>query len=189
MESSDSKKIAITGDPGSGKTTFARSVARIMHCELVTTGNIFRELAAKKGISITDLNRLAEKQKEIDYEVDNYLKSLNDDPSRYVLDSRMAWYFVKDAFKVRLYVDPAVAVRRILLDKAELREKYGSYEEAQKDIEARKQSEIKRYHDLYKVDISDNANFDLVIDTSNKTIEETTQEFLKHWKALEAEGM
>ena len=42
-------RITITGDPGSGKSTFARTVAALTGYELITTGNIFRRLAAEKA--------------------------------------------------------------------------------------------------------------------------------------------
>ena len=170
-------RIAISGDPGSGKTTFAREVARQTGFELITTGNIFRELANEKGVSITELNKMAETQKEIDYKVDDYLVSLNDKAGNYVLDSRMAWHFVKDAFKIRLTVRPEVAVDRVFSDKDEMREKYNSLEEAKDEIKARRDSEIKRYLDLYNVDIGDAGNFDLLIDTSDKSLEDTMSEF------------
>ena len=62
-------RITITGDPGSGKTTFARNVSARTGYRLITTGNMFRALAMKKGISVAALNELAEKQEQIDREV------------------------------------------------------------------------------------------------------------------------
>lgn len=175
-------RIAISGDPGSGKTTFAREVAKQTGYELITTGNIFRKLAQEKGVSITELNKMAETQKEIDYKVDHFLQGLNVQPGDYVLDSRMAWHFVKGAFKIRLTVKPEVAVDRVFSDDAEMREKYKSLEEAKNEIRARRDSEIKRYRDLYDVDIGDPENFDLLIDTSEKSLEETMSAFWAAYK-------
>ena len=79
-------RITVTGDPGSGKSTFARTVADRTGYRLITTGQIFRSLAAGRGISLTELNELAEQQAEIDHEVDNYLKSLNNTAENLVLD-------------------------------------------------------------------------------------------------------
>ena len=115
-------RITVTGDPGSGKSTFARAVAGQTGYRLITTGQIFRSLAAGRSISLTELNELAERQAGIDHEVDNYLKSLNDTAENLVLDSRMAWFFVRDCLEIRLTVDPDVAVRRIFRDTTELRE-------------------------------------------------------------------
>lgn len=179
MNKRKDQRIAISGDPGSGKTTFARKVSEETGFELITTGNIFRELAKEKSVSITELNIMAEDQKEIDYKVDHFLKGLNVQPGDYVLDSRMAWHFVEGAFKIRLTVHPEIAVERVFADKNEMREKYCTEVQAKEEIKERRKSEIKRYQDLYGVDIGDPANFDLVIDTSNKSLDEIMGEFHK----------
>jgi len=179
-------RITITGDPGSGKSTFARTVAEKTGYQLITTGNIFRKLAAEKGISLTALNELAEKQAEIDAVVDDYLKSLNGHPGNLVLDSRMGWYFIKNALKIRLTVDPEVAVARIFQDKAHLREKFATIGEAMQEVERRRASEISRYKSLYGVDIGDTSNFDLVINTSHKAPKDVTAEFEKVFKEYKA---
>lgn len=170
-------RITITGDPGSGKSTFARTVAGLTGFRLITTGNIFRELAEAKGISLAALNELAETQAEIDRQVDDYLKSLNDGTEDIVLDSRMAWHFVKSSLKIRLTVAPDVAVARIFRDDAVLREKFKDLDEATDEVNRRRNSEIARYKSLYGVDIGDPANFDLVIDTSTKGPKDVTSAF------------
>ena len=178
------KRISITGDPGSGKSTFAKSVASYTGYEMVTTGNIFRKLAAERGVSITRLNEMAEMQKELDAKVDDYLVSLNETDNPLVLDSRMAWHFVKDTFKVRLTVDPDEAVKRIFSDDTpeEFREKFASMDEAMEEVKKRKQSEIRRYQKLYGVNIGDDSNFDLVINTSHTTKQETLDLFKKAYE-------
>lgn len=176
-------RISVTGDPGSGKSTFARAVSARTGFRLITTGNIFRELAAQMGISLTDLNERAERQAEIDAKVDDFLKSLNDTRENMVLDSRMAWHFVSDSLKIRLAVDPEVAAERIFRDDAALREKFTSIEQARDEVHRRKVSEVLRYKTLYGVDISDKSNFDLVINTSHKAPQDITEAFEKAFDA------
>jgi cytidylate kinase len=170
-------RISITGDPGSGKSTFARTVSERTGFKLITTGNIFRQMAEELGISLADLNERAERQAEIDAKVDDFLLSLNDTTEDMVLDSRMAWHFVKKTLKIRLTVDPDVAVARIFRDTADLREKFSSMDQAIDEVSRRKKSEINRYQMLYGVDISDEKNFDLVINTSHKAPEDITDAF------------
>lgn len=173
-------RITITGDPGSGKTTFARNVAERTGYRLITTGNMFRELARKKGISLAALNELAETQQEIDHEVDEYIKALNDAQEHLVLDSRMAWHFLQDSMKVRLTVDLDAAVERIFKDEERARswdDKFPDLQTAMNEVERRKQSEIVRYQVLYNVNIGDDSNFDLVINTSQKSQDEVMAEF------------
>lgn len=179
-------RITITGDPGSGKSTFARTVAESTGFRLITTGNIFRTLAEAKGISLTALNELAETKAEIDRQVDDYLLSLNDNAEHLVLDSRMAWHFIRKSLKIRLTVEPQIAVNRIFRDDADLREKFATLEEATDEVERRRRSEIARYKSLYGVDIGDPANFDLVIDTSHKAPKDITEAFLRAFDAYKA---
>jgi cytidylate kinase len=170
-------RITISGDPGSGKSVFAHNVMEMTGYRMIYTGLIFRKLAAQRDVSVMELNEQAENQKDIDYEVDEYVRSYNSVQENLIFDSRMAWNFLDNALKVRLTVDPEIAARRIYHDTAEMREKYPDVETATKEVEKRKQSEIQRYLDLYGVDISDETNFDIVIDTSNKTPEEVMSEF------------
>ena len=177
MSHRDFFRITVTGDPGSGKSTFARTVAERTGFRLITTGNIFRQLAAERGVSLNQLNEMAETQAELDHLVDDYLVSLNDSRENIVLDSRMGWHFVRDCLKIRLTVDLDVAADRILKDTADLREKFADRETAVVEVERRKKSEIQRYRALYNVDISDPANFDLVINTSHKAPDDVTRAF------------
>jgi cytidylate kinase len=172
-------RISVTGDPGSGKSTFAREVAQRTGYRLVTTGNIFRQLAADMGVSVTDLNEIAETQAQIDRKVDDYLRAMNETRENLVLDSRMAWHFVKDSLKIRLTVDLDVAVDRIFKDTTtgDFREKFSDLETARQEVQRRRESEIARYKTLYGVDISDESNFDLVINTSRKAPQDITQAF------------
>lgn len=171
------KRISITGDPGSGKSTFAQAVADLTGYRLITTGNIFRKLAEERDVTITQLNEMAEMQQELDALVDDFLLALNETDEKLVLDSRMAWHFVKNTFKVRLTVENDVAVERIFTDTGEWRERFSNKDEAMLEVEKRRQSEIKRYQNLYQVNIGDGQNFDLVINTSHKSKDETLEEF------------
>lgn len=176
-------RIAVTGDPGSGKSTFARRVAEYTGFRLITTGEMFRKIAADRGVSVTELNQLAESDHDIDKQVDDFLRSLNEVEEDLVLDSRMAWHFVADAFKVRMAVDTDISAKRIHEDSGTFRENYPDLETATAEIRRRKHSEIDRYKSLYDVDISAAANFDLILDTSHKSKDEIFAEFMESFEA------
>jgi len=165
------KIITITGDLGSGKSTVSALLCERLHYDYIYTGKIQREIANRYNMTTLELNQYAEKHPEIDEEIDATFKSLNDS-SDLIVDSRLAWFFIPKSFKVFLQTDLNVSVNRISGDKLRENERYTSKEEAINHIVARKESENKRYMELYGANCSDFSNFDLIIDTSLITPEE-----------------
>jgi cytidylate kinase len=173
-----SKIITITGDLGSGKSTVSAILCRRLGYEYINTGKIQRDIAARYGMTTVELNRYSETHPEIDAEIDATFKSLNG-TSGLVIDSRLAWFFIPDSLKVFLAVDIKVAAARIAADMLRTSEQYTSAEEAVHNIMDRKASENKRYMELYGADCSNLANFDLIIDTSLLTPEQTAEQILE----------
>jgi len=173
-------KISVTGDLGSGKSTVCRYLSEILDCNLYSIGRIQRSLAEKYNMSIHDFNIYMESHPEIDEEIDSELVKIGQRRENMILDSRMAWHFVPDSFKVYLSVDPKAAAKRVMNDNRGAVETYGSFEEAEKALIARKQSENLRYITKYGVDCSNPDNYDLIIDTTNISPEETARIILSH---------
>src|SRR5205085_159154 len=63
--------------------------------------------------SIEAMNISAEVQRDIDLKVDNLLQQTYRTADRLVIDSRMAWHWMPESFKVFLVLDPATAAERI----------------------------------------------------------------------------
>src|SRR6516164_7572426 len=156
-------RITIAGDIGSGKTTIARELARHAEVEMCSTGGIQRQLAAARGISTLELNRLAETDPSIDREIDHYLKTLPD--GDLVVESRMAWRFVPNTKKIFLYVLKHEAASRILRANRH-DESYQLLDDAVHQISERRKSEVKRFKKYYDVNIDNLRNYDRVIDTT-----------------------
>jgi len=165
------KIITLTGDLGSGKSTVSKILTERLNYDYVYTGKIQREIANRYQMSTLELNQYAETHPEIDEEIDATFKALNDSTDL-IVDSRLAWFFIPNSFKVYLTCDINVAANRISNDRQRKSEQYVSQEEAIRNIIARKESENKRYMELYGADCSDLSNFDLVIDSSFITPEE-----------------
>jgi cytidylate kinase len=163
--------ISITGDLGSGKSTVSNILKERLNCDYIYTGRIQREIADKYRMSTLELNKYSETHPEIDEEIDATFKRL-DDADNLIVDSRLAWFFIPKSFKVYLKTDVAVAAGRISKDRLRKSETYVTDEEAVRDIIARKESENRRYLELYGADCSDMTNFDMVIDCSHIKPEE-----------------
>jgi cytidylate kinase len=161
------KKISITGILGSGKSTVCKELTGRYGFRYFSTGVIQRELAVKMGMSTYELNKYSETHPEIDGLIDGELINLSDSPDDIVIDSRMAWHFVKDTFKVYLLTDETVAAERVMRAQRGPSERYADTAQAREFLKARRVSENLRYKQTYGVDCDDLTNFDLVIDTTN----------------------
>jgi len=176
------KIITITGDLGSGKSTVSNILQNRLYYDYIYTGKIQREIANRYQMTTLELNRYAETHPEIDEEIDATFKALNDS-NELIVDSRLAWFFIQKSYKVYLKTSVAVAANRISNDRKRKNEKYLSKEEAIRDIISRKESENKRYLELYGVDCSDLSNFDLMIDTTFITPEKVADIILAGYMA------
>ena len=158
--------VTITGSLGSGKSVVGKAVAGLLGAPYFSTGDLQRALAARKGMTTLELNRLAETDPSIDYEIDGLMQEFAGKNARCVIDSRLAWHFVPYSFKCYLQVHEKIGIERILGDTRRTSEKYGSLEEAYRAVKGRKASEEKRFAALYDLDLSNMGNYDLVVDTS-----------------------
>lgn len=165
--------LTLTGDLGSGKSTVAKILLNRLGLTYYSTGSILRKMAEENDISILEMNERAAHDKTIDKKIDDATAALADSPIEYLVDSRLAWHFLPISFKVKLKVDAKEAAKRVLGDKTRSSaEKYTSEEDAFTHLMARRKEEVRRFKEIYHVDIEDDAQFDLVIDTTNKSPEE-----------------
>lgn len=162
--------ITLTGDLGSGKSTVSKQLIKKLGYDYIYTGAIQRKIAERYNMSTTELNIYAETHPEIDDEIDSIFKNCNNSENL-IIDSRLAWFFVPNSFKVFLKTNIVVAVDRIIRDKLRKNEVYCSKDEAIKKITERKNSENKRYLDYYGADPTNMSNYNLIIDTTYLSVE------------------
>lgn len=90
----------------------------------------------------------------------------------------MAFYCQPKSFKVFLDVNDDEAARRIFGDKSRIGDEYDSLEAVKEATIKRNMENIQRFKELYNVDISDISNFDLVVDTDEKTPQQVAEEII-----------
>ena len=168
--------ITIAGELGSGKSTICAALKKERGYEIFSTGDIHRKFAKEKSLSTLELNKQLTDSNEFDNYIDNsvaeYARKNTD--KNVVFDSRLAWKFVPESFKVYLIVAPAVAAQRVYATRNTAVESYASVSAAEADLIDRKKTEDKRFRRLYGVDCGDFNNYDLIIDSTAATSEQIT---------------
>jgi len=169
--------IAISGKLGSGKSTVCGILNKDHGLEIYSTGKIQRAIAEKMGITTLELNRRMALDPKLDHEIDDTVNEISRRRSDecLVFDSRMAWHFAENAYKVYMYVDPTVAAKRVMGDDRGNVEKYRDVEDACAQLKARSEEENRRYKEIYGVDNFDYANYDLIVDSTSADQFETAK--------------
>ena len=162
-----SKLISITGKLGSGKSTVTKELCTLWKCNKYSTGDAQRQLAQQRGITTLELNLISEKDPSIDKEIDSMFGKISTSAEDLIVDSRMAWFFLPRSLKIKLTVQGFEAARRVLYDLERNSENRSTIEETYQNLKARRESERRRFIQTYGVDIEDERNFDVVIDTTD----------------------
>lgn len=177
--------ITIAGDLGSGKSTVANHLINNIDYRIESAGIIFRRLAEEHGMTAKEFNQFIESNPKYDNMVDDTIKEMGEKEENIIFDSRLAWFFVPNSFKIYMYVDIDTATERIFNDKGRLSESYTDIETAKREIIERRQSEVLRYKTFYNADINNYKNYDFIIDTSHATKDEVNELVLTSFKAFE----
>lgn len=128
-----------------------------------------------------NLEELKDVRAIIDNAIDSNIKNLGIEINKeehpndiWLIDSRLAFDNIPESFSVRLTVDENKAAERLYNDHSRGKEdnKYKNVQEAKKAILKRKSGEIKRYLERYNVNLEDEDNYDLIIDTSYSTVDD-----------------
>jgi cytidylate kinase len=139
--------------------------------EIYSTGKIQRELARQFGVSTLEMNQMMSKDTKYDHMIDDEVTRISIDrkDDRLLFDSRMAWHFAKNTFKVFFTIDPQIAALRVMKDPRGAEETYTGVDDAREKLILRSLVENERFKQIYGTDNLSYANYDLVVDTSYET--------------------
>ena len=176
--------ITINGHLGSGKSTVCDLLRERYGFKVFHTGSIQRQFANEMNISTLELNKKSKEDFSFDYQIDNAIVECAKTHvgEMIVFDSRLAWHFVPESFKVRLIIRPEIAAERVYLNRQSKEEQYSSAREALDMLSERQNAEAERYRLIYDIDVNDENNYDLIIDTSDLSPEEAAQKIIDNYK-------
>ncbi|WP_247000758.1 (d)CMP kinase [Halosolutus gelatinilyticus] len=162
--------ITVSGPPGCGATTLCERLSAAMGCPYVSGGDIFREIAEERDMSLTQLTAEAESSDEIDRALDQRLQQIAEKwgmaNKPFILESRLAGWLAGDRADLRIWLDAPEDVRsRRIADRVE----------TEAEMRVREVSEAGRYQSYYEIDIDDREFYDLNVNTARWSKESVFQ--------------
>ena len=170
--------ISLTGTPSSGKSYLARELAKELGLRQYSVGDLRRLEAQKRGLSIAEFDNLDE---DTDTMFDKQQQQLGVDEDDFVIDGRLSWHFIPHSFKVFVTASEDERAKRMLLDDPEherIGESAASVEDARQLMRERLENDKERYKKHYGIDPYDLSHYDLVLDTTSLSKEESLQRVL-----------
>ncbi len=159
-------RITISGPPGSGTTTVAKLLAERLGYRLISAGEIFRKLAAERGMTLEEFSRYAEDNPEIDFYIDKLQKEMAERDDNVVVEGRLSGWMVKNAFKVWIYASPEVRYKRIAQREGK------DLARVRTETRRREELEKRRYKKFYSIDLDDVSVYHLAINSEHFRPEE-----------------
>jgi len=169
--------ITFNGDEGSGKSTVAQKIATSLDIPRFYMGQIFRDIAKKKGLTLVEYLKSGETDPNVDKEVDEYMYQLSQKNKNCVIEGRTAFYIIPHSLKIYLEVDLTEGAKRVYSQlqeensRNEIRDDV-TFEKVIAKIRERRDTDNKRYKMYYGIDIRDKNNYDFILDTTRLNREE-----------------
>ena len=173
--------ITITGNLGGGKSSVCRELEKYGF-KIITGGGLFRDIAKEKGVSVLELNELAKADRSIDDLIDNRTAKIGKEEDNVLFDSRLAWHFAPDSFKVFLLTDSYEAARRTFAGGAREAEEYSDINATMAGLKQRADLERARFKELYNIDYYDRNNYDLIIESTYASPEQIAKEIMRNFE-------
>jgi len=168
-------KITIGGLAGVGTSTIGRMLAKKYDYNFYSGGNLFRKAAEEHGMTMEEFDHYMSSHPEFDKKIDALQSKIGQDEENFVLESRIGWYFIPDARKIKLHCDLDVRIQRIVDSKGKGRIAYEEqdFEKTKLKTLDREETHRQRIEKLYGIEnLAEDKHYDLVVDTTNMNPEE-----------------
>jgi cytidylate kinase len=159
--------MTVSVPPASGTTSLARRLADRTGFRLISAGEVFRALAAERGLDLAAFGALAEADPSIDLLIDARQREIAEATNDIVVEGRLSGLMVQSAdLRVWLQAPLSVRVRRILD-----REDGTDLASAEAETAEREACEARRYRQYYGIEIDDLLPYDLVLSSDRFGVE------------------
>ena len=160
-------RITVSGLPGSGTTSLSRYLAERHGFDMISAGEVFRQLAREHNMELAEFGRLAEEDPSYDKMIDARQKEIAQTQDNIIVEGRLSGWMVPQAdLKIWLYAPIGCRVKRIAT-----RDEVADEETAARLTLEREACEAGRYRSYYNIDINDLLIYHLVLDSERWNIE------------------
>jgi cytidylate kinase len=163
----------IGGPHGTGKSTYAKMIARQFKLRYVSAGQLFRDLAKEKSVSLEELSKQAASSPDIDRMIDER-SAAEAEKGDTVIEGQLAAWMAKDLAQVRIYLKAPDEERIARIANRD----HLNYEVARRQTLERERIQRERYKRYYGINIDDLSLYNIVIDTGSRSVESTSAELM-----------
>lgn len=168
-------RITVSGKVASGKSTVGKLLAKHLGYDFESLGNQVRKEAERRGLTIGDYQQFCLDHPGTDQETDRAFGMECNQKENLVIDYRLGFKFIEEAFHIYLSIPDEVALERI--DKA------GRIGDDGNTLASRNETFRLQFDQAYGLDYTDPKHYDLVVEcTRSKTPEMIVAEILAFLK-------
>ena len=170
-------KVTISGYPGSGTTTLVRGLVNHFDWQSINGGQIFRDEASNRGLTLAEFGRLCVEDESVDKELDEILRKNISGNDVQIIESRLAgwWAYRLEVDSVRIWVEVNEAERanRVISREG------GSSKDVLEANAQRLAIDNQRYQNMYGLTPDDPLAYTHIIEASNISAEDVLSHAIK----------
>lgn len=137
----------------------ASILSQKMGIPYLSAGDIFRQMAAERGMDVLTFSKFAEGNTDIDREIDQRQAQTARESTDLIVEGRLSAYFVEAPLKT--WLTAPLDVRSVRISHREDK----PVELVREEILTREKSEAKRYQEIHNLDIGGMEVYHLIINT------------------------
>lgn len=153
--------ITVSGPPGAGTTTVSRALASALEVQCISGGDIFRDIAEERNMTLTQLSAEADTTPEIDNLIDERIRRIAEEwggsNKGLVLTARLAGWVAGNRADLRVWLDAPPEIRL---------ERLSDRDEMPSELRIQEVTEAGRFRSYYGIDISDQSFYDIRLNTA-----------------------
>jgi len=161
-------RVTISGLPGSGTTTLTYHLAEIHRFDVISAGEVFRQMAHEYGMSVAEFGAFCERDPSVDKLIDQRQREITLSRSKIIAEGRLSGFMIPEAdLKVWLKASLECRVCRILD-----RDQFADFDAALQATKVREASEALRYQQYYNIDIASQSPYHIMLDTEMWSVDQ-----------------